>query len=583
MRVLWTFGRGLVALSAAILVLPGAGSASAQFVPFGNQNPAPYQPSQYQQPQYQQPQYQRQQTAYQGYAQPNQGYAQPKQGYAQPNQSYAQQPGGSYAQQPANPQYTAMAFQGSGSRDADLSLTPPAEPVAAGPTQADKVPQQTAPGQSYGGSTTPLYENYPPNTGAYNTFGGSGLSGNGYGGGLFQGAQPGYHRRWFGGVYGLLMERDNASRVPLAFTTTAPAVGVYPTDTETTLTTRNVDIDFQGGAEVRLGSTLGWGSYGGGGACSTCDSGSCGGSCNGGPRFGWEAAYWGIVQQSETAQVLDAATFATDGNRTYGMMDFRGLEYNPGTGYRSVDVYYDYGPPTADHSAPVDVEVRSFTARSTFSAQNVEVNLLRLPVLCNSCATAGGYGHTGQRYSVTTLAGFRFMRFDEDFMFRTDYEVQSAPVSTGFLAYNVQADNQLYGFQLGSNGVYHLGNQGRWALHFNSAFGLYGNHIRMKQRMDAPSGGTVRFANGTQQNFNVESNKDDFSLIGELRVGGSYQYSPYSHWRLYGGWRVVGVTGIALATDQIPTAFITPGQVGQIASNGSLILHGLQAGIEWNY
>jgi hypothetical protein len=46
----------------------------------------------------------------------------------------------------------------------------------------------------------------------------------------------------------------------------------------------------------------------------------------------------------------------------------------------------------------------------------------------------------------------------------------------------------------------------------------------------------------------------------------------------------MGISGIALATDQAPGAFISAAQLGNyVNSNGSLILHGLQTGVEWNY
>jgi len=170
------------------------------------------------------------------------------------------------------------------------------------------------------------------------------------------------------------------------------------------------------------------------------------------------------------------------------------------------------------------------------------------------------------------------MRFDEDFSFRSNFDVGGG---SGFLAYNVEADNRLLGFQLGCNGIYRFGCTGRFAVHCNSSLGLYGNRISVNQRMDVPTGGVLRFANGANPNFNVESSKNDVAMLGELRLGGSYQVG--SNWRLYGGWRVIGVTGIALSTNQIPTAFITPDQVGTIASNGSMLLHGLQVGTEWTY
>jgi hypothetical protein len=71
-------------------------------------------------------------------------------------------------------------------------------------------------------------------------------------------------------------------------------------------------------------------------------------------------------------------------------------------------------------------------------------------------------------------------------------------------------------------------------------------------------------------------------MLGELRLGMSYQATCCC--RIYGGWRAIGVTGIALATNQSPTQFLDSWQMSNyVNSNGSMILHGLQTGIEWNY
>ncbi len=588
MRVSWTQGCGLLALSTAVLVL-GTNGAYGQFSPYtSSAQPQQQAAAQPQWQGYAQPSYAQQQA---GYAQQQTGFAQqqaqqPSYAQQQPAQqqpSYAQQQPG-YAQQQAlqtqpqqqaQPRYTAMAFQGSDSRQLVESLDP------------SKLPAQQTSVENYAApAAVPSAVGYAAGCGTcdigYNTFdsgGGYGYGRQGYGNqcGTLGAANCGSGRRWFGGVYGLLMERDNASRVPLAFvSSTANAPPYYPTDTEIALTTRNVDIDFQGGVEFRLGATLGGRRGGGyaGASCDSCGGGSCASSCGCGPTHAWEAVYWGIFEDDATSVVTD---ITADAFRTYGMMDFRGLEYSP-TGlpadYRSVNVWFDNGPPTVDNSAPYDVEVRSFTTRSTFSAQNLELNLLRLPVAC------GGCGNSQSRYEMTTFVGGRYMRLDEDFLFRTDYQRMDTN-ALGFLAYNVEIDNDLYGVQMGCNGVYHLGCTGRFAVQCSSAVGVYGNHIEVSQRMDAPTGGVVRYANGTQANFNSQTDKDDVAIIAELRLGSSYQVN--NNWRVYSGWRVLGLSGVALATDQIPTAFITPGQVGNIASSGSMILHGLQAGVEYNY
>jgi hypothetical protein len=46
----------------------------------------------------------------------------------------------------------------------------------------------------------------------------------------------------------------------------------------------------------------------------------------------------------------------------------------------------------------------------------------------------------------------------------------------------------------------------------------------------------------------------------------------------------MGVSGLALAGDQAPNAFLNSSQMSNyVNSNGSMILHGLQTGVEWNY
>ncbi len=511
----------------------------------------------------------------------------------------------------APPQYTAMAYQ------QNVPLNQPTEMVPPGPMQQAAQPPMPA---DYGvgqpcqqAQVQPSYESYSggcasgncatPSYGAYNYCSNGNVGYSGMGGY----ASCGPRRHWFGGVYGLYMDRVVSDDIPLAFTTTTPGVGYYPTDTEVVLSLQDIDNDEQGGAEVRFGATLAaCGGAGFGGGCaggSSCGSG-CGSSCGTG-MLAWEAAYWGLAEETTRSTVVDVATFATDGNRTYGMMDFRGLEYNPGTGYRPVNHYYDFGPPTTDNTVPADIEIRSVYAQSTFSAQNVEVNLLRLPMIgtgaavcgggacggCDPCGGgncgAGGCGmrqgnwapYCGPRCQVTSLLGVRYMRFDENFMFRSDFENMTTN-ALGFLAYNAEADNHLVGFQVGANGAYYMGCAGRFALHCSTNAGIYGNRAEVNQWMDSPTG-TVRFVNGTQANFNLMNTDNNVAFLGELRLGTSYQLT--CNCRFYGGYRALGATGVALAANQMPTAFITPAQVGGIDSNGSYFIHGLQSGIEFTY
>ena len=587
MRFSWTKGRGMVAVSAAILALHVAQAGLAQqFVP------------------------------YLGGQQQNSGYAQ--------YQPYAPQ----QAQQQYPPQYTAMAYQGSDTR----ATQQPAESIDPGPVQSSAPMQsyssvpaascncQAAPAAAAGyGQPAPApmsYESYPSSgaygsgaCGAYNTFSGGGCGvGAPYGGcntgcntGCGVGGGQGYLDaglrgcgcgcRWFGGFYGLYMERVGNPWKALAFSTldTNPA-GYYPTDNEVVLNLTDLDHDTFVGAEVRFGSTLGQG-----------------GPCGCGPRFGWEVAYWGLIEEDQTAVVTDTAA---DGDRLYGMMPHTGAFYNG----RPVRDYYDAGPPTANPAGDT-IRLRQLTARNSFSMQNLEVNLLHFPIAGGgyySAAAGGGYGGgrgfgrrsgggaggcaTGgcdscaggscgagcgcrPRCSISGVVGVRYVRFDEDFMYRADFDNETA-VTTGFISHAVDVDSHLVGAQFGCNGIYHCGCAGRWALHCNTAVGVFGNHSEVWNRMDAPvAGGGVTLQNG--DNFNLRYEDDQVAVLGELRAGASYQYS--CNWRLFGGYRLLGISGVALAFDQISDQNISAAQTSYVDFDGSIFIHGLQAGVECTY
>jgi hypothetical protein len=314
--------------------------------------------------------------------------------------------------------------------------------------------------------------------------------------------------------------------------------------------------------------------FGGGDPCGCC----CG------PTWGVETVYWTLFEDDDyTAYVNPTGT-----SRTYTMMPMYGLEYDHGAGYNPVNAYWDHGMPS-DPANPIRVtQVRQ---SSSFEVQNLEVNLLRLGVCgggCggttfNACSGVGACADTccaprGSRYSCTAVCGFRWMQFDEDFMFGVDYQNPVWPTPTGYLNYWSNVENNLLGAQLGCNGMYRIGC--KWGVHVNTLVGLYGNDIDVRQYFVSPTG-DVRYI-GTGEAFDVSADKTDVSMLGELRLGVSYQAT--CRCRLYTGWRAMGVTGLALATSQTPNAFLNANQMSNyVNSNGSMILHGLQTGIEWNY
>lgn len=498
-------------------------------------------------------------------------------------------------QQPAyqQPVYTARAMQNPAPEAVqNLPLTPPTETVPPGammPTPAGATPQPV-----------PMPENgYPQATGGYESYP-SGY-GNGADGGCATGScnapygaaeysaygceTPGTMDRllcrnscnyWFGGVYGLLMQRDSSDKYNLGMMDSGSG---YPSMPNIPVTTSNVDPGYQGGVEFRLGRTFG------GVAADPCGCAPC---C---PTWGIEGVYWEIFDNDQSFDYMPGMP-----SEYYSMMPMPGLEYNGGGGYMPLNNFWNYGPPTGAGTYAI-TEAR---VRSSFSARNIEVNLLRLNLCgcapaCGPCGGCnggisggglGGYGGLGgisgglggycapNRYSIIGVCGVRYFELDDYFMYGVDYNGGS----TGYLNYNSQVENKLVGFQLGSNAMYRVGC--KWGLHMNTLFGLYGNDIDTHQYF-VSSTGMVRYIS-SGDTFDANASKTDVAMLGELRLGASYQMT--CNCRLYGGWRAMGLTGVALATNQAPNQWLTAGQGSSyVNSGGGMILHGLQTGVEWNY
>lgn len=382
-------------------------------------------------------------------------------------------------------------------------------------------------------------------------------------------------RQWFFGVYGLYMQRDNPGYERFAVLIDTPgAYPYYPMPSETVLNSHGIDPDFAWGAEVRFGSTFGR-------SCDPCNP------CAQRP-YAWELVYWGLTEDDQMAMYTD---MPDAGDRMYGTVNYAGLEYDrDGTGggtwaYRPVNDYYDYNMPIEDPAVDTnDVRVLGVRVRNSFQAQNLELNFLRLPVYgCEPCSPI----------VVSTVCGVRFLRFDEEFqnaaMFTTvdgaGMPNANEPTDyTGFgdenwnLYHDIEVENQMVGFQMGANANWAI--SCKWDIFCDSMLGVYNNRIDVYQRVYGGGDGEVRFmADGRAANVNAD--KDDIAFMGELRAGLGYQLS--GNCRLTAAYRVMAVTGVALAVEQMPSDWSNWEHVAWVDSNDSLILHGLQLGAEFKY
>jgi hypothetical protein len=290
--------------------------------------------------------------------------------------------------------------------------------------------------------------------------------------------------------------------------------------------------------------------------------------------YGWEVAWWGLDDDFQQ-QYVDGPVVGDF--RYYGAVNYAGLQYDDGSGTQPVNDYYNYQSPITGLGTET---VLSQRVRTNFSAQNLELNFLRLPLLTAGCV----YDSCAPAFSLTGLCGVRYFSFDDDLGFDTEWATGGQTAFNGWgngtneLFHDIQMENQLVGFQLGANMNYMVAS--RWNAFWDTNFGVYNNHISQFQRMYNPINGTATFAQDGRGAV-VNSNKDDVAFLGEMRLGGGYLISP--RWRGILAYRAIAVSGVALAPDQINSEYNSWTDAARINADGSLIIHGVQAGIECNY
>lgn len=496
-----------------------------------------------------------------------------------------------YQQPPSYPIYTAMA---DAPHDGHTPNVPPVVP----PQSVEPLP--TPDPAISGDATPPGYNpgsNYPTTEGLDGYAASDPGCNNGAGSCDYNacGAEPCIEEcdagcRWFCGVYGLYMTRDGGGqyqRLTVDVDDTTTAYPYYPPATTTVLSNDN-DYGWVPGYEIRFGALFDVGGTTCAPACNTgcgdCNTGC--GSCCPPQTYAWEAGYWWLEDDTQWDVVRDY--MPADNMRLYGMKNFAGLQYDhdrDGANWRPVNDYYEYQMPVNAPVAPAvgDIRVVTQRVRTNWSAQNIELNLLRLPMFYGG--TCGGYDACGgcgsactSPFTMVGLCGFRYLRFDDAFEYGTwCTEYDGANWQDPYaLYYDINVDNHLMGFQLGANMNYCVGC--RWNFFWDTNFGAYNNYIDAYQRVYGQ--GDVRYA-GSQEAAAIGSHKNDVAFLGEMRLGGAYDFT--CNWRGVLAYRAIGVSGVALSSDQIANDFANSSQVGLIDSSGGLLIHGVQAGVECRY
>ena len=249
-----------------------------------------------------------------------------------------------------------------------------------------------------------------------------------------------------------------------------------------------------------------------------------------------ETVYWGLFTRGDSAMTSDAAS----GLNT--LLNISGLSYN------------GFGNPL---SAVFNSSANQTLTRS-FEYHNVEWNFTS-DILIDD------------KQSIRLLTGFRYFKADDRFNLNIDD-----------VAYSVTDDNHLFGAQVGALWTKRKGS--KLTYHIGVKTGVFFNAIDHRTKIFGAAGHAFiedPAIMNWRDDFNEYSKKIDMSFLGQLELGFDYLLTPSC--QLTAGYRVMGVTGMAFATDQIPASFAEAAEGQPVTADGSLIMHGAYIGLDWNF
>lgn len=226
--------------------------------------------------------------------------------------------------------------------------------------------------------------------------------------------------------------------------------------------------------------------------------------------------------------------------------------------------------------------------------QGIEANLFSFGLMgaqrvayngCNNGILGGGFGgaagplrraQTG-RVRVMTSHGFRWFQVEDSLEYA--YNIDGTPgYQAADLYENVDIENNLYGYQFGGRLTYCLNS--RMNLNIGGKFGLYGNRVEMRHRVGTET--AVAYRNGNPAELiDTESSDTVLATLGELDLGLGYRLN--NAWTVRGGYRLLGITGVANAVDSLPRDYSSLAASGQVHADDSYLLHGGYVGLEFNW
>jgi hypothetical protein len=205
-----------------------------------------------------------------------------------------------------------------------------------------------------------------------------------------------------------------------------------------------------------------------------------------------------------------------------------------------------------------------------WQTQDVEINLSR--TLCDGNCN---------RFSVDFLAGARWLRFQDGFLFGAQRNLTDGSIYAGdWLYLNDRVTNDLLGFQAGFNADFRFAP--RWKVFVKPLVGVFDNHMTLNYNLYAVSSATGNQYQASSQtftspNYPVHATSDGLALLTQVDLGVDWQITRHIGTQI--GYRVVAVTGTALSDSQIPFYGNDTQAIADIKHDDSLLLHGAFGGV----
>ena len=315
-------------------------------------------------------------------------------------------------------------------------------------------------------------------------------------------------------------------------------------------------------------------------------------------RYGLAARYFGWNPGRE--EVIREIPVATPADSS--MPSYDEISFNDGTGQNTMSEHIDGRAGAGTGNAGVAANTRAAARtrlRRDLNFNSVELNLFSFGLMgagrvayagCDPSLMAqrhgGRYGFGGAigpltrsnspRVRVATSHGFRWFQAEDEFEYA--YNVDNQPgYGDNDLYDNFRVENNLYGYQFGAFLTYCLGN--RLNLNVGGKFGLYANDVSVDHRIGSVYD-TAYLSTDNSNRIDDHANDTVLASLGELDLGLGYRIQQRA-WTINGGYRLLGLSGVANAVDSYP-AYDDPAHLYVDADN-SYLIHGAYTGLAFNW